>query len=162
MKRNNALPNNHFKKTAKRIKTWFNQPANKVSRRVNRAKKAAQLGVKPTERLYPIVRCQSIRYNRKERLGKGFTPEECQAAGMNYLYARTIGVAVDTKRRNMNKEAFDQNVERLKTYASRITIHKDEHEALNAGAKQHKGVIMPLEKKQGKLEMVKAAEIANI
>ncbi|KCZ78394.1 hypothetical protein H311_00577, partial [Anncaliia algerae PRA109] len=36
MKHNNELPNNHFRKTAIRFKTWFNQPARKAARKENR------------------------------------------------------------------------------------------------------------------------------
>ena len=66
MKRNNALPNNHFKKTSKRIKTWFDQPANKERRRSIRLIKAKKIFPMPLEKLRPIVRCPTIRYNKKE------------------------------------------------------------------------------------------------
>ena len=155
------LPNNHFKKTAKRIKVNFDQPANKLRRRNNRALKAKRMSPMPTEKLRPIVRCPTIRYNRKERLGRGFTPEECREAGIEYLYARTIGIAVDTKRRNMNKEAFDQNVERLKTYLSKIKVFDTLKEAKASGVSQHRGIIMPLEKKSKRVEMISANEVKN-
>ncbi|OQS54986.1 RpL13 [Ecytonucleospora hepatopenaei] len=161
MKRNNQLPNNHFKKTAKRIKTWFDQPANKLRRRKNREEKAKKMAPLPTDKLRPVVRCQSIRYNKKERLGRGFTPEECKAAGMDYQYAKTIGVAVDFRRRNMNQEAFDQNVQRLKEYQSKVTVYKNYKEARAAGAKQYRGTIMPLTKKNPEVQLVSAAEIKN-
>merc|ERR1712126_175571 len=140
MKRNNALPNNHFKKTAKQIKTWFNQPARKETRRLRRAEKGRTEYPMPTKKLLPIVQCQSIRHNRKERLGRGFTAEECKAAGLDFHYARTIGISVDLRRRNMNQEFFDRNVERLKTYQSKMTIYETLKEAKDAKAVQHKGV----------------------
>lgn len=157
MKRNNALPNNHFKKTSKTVRTWFNQPANKQRRRSNRAEKAAKIFPAPLESLKPVVRCPTIRYNRKERLGRGFTPEECQAAGIHHLYARTIGISVDVRRRNMNQEAFDQNVLRLKEYQSKIKIFKNKAEA--KGTKQHRGVVMPLAKTEKKVETIAASKV---
>ena len=48
----------------------------------------------------PVVRCQTVKYNMRVRAGKGFTFEELKAAGINRREARTIGVAVDFRRRN--------------------------------------------------------------
>lgn len=159
MKRNNALPNNHFKKTSKRIKTWFNQPANKERRRATRLMKAKKIFPVPLEKLRPIVRCPTIRYNKKERLGKGFTPEECKAAGLNYIYARTIGISIDLKRRNMNQEAFDQNVQRLIAYQSKIKIFKTKSEAKNAV--QYMKQIMPMVKNEPVVEVMNSNDIIS-
>jgi len=162
MKRNNALPANHFKKTALRIRTWFNQPARHARRRDNRIAKANACFPMPAEKLRPIVRCPTIRHNKKVRLGRGFTPEECSAAGLDYKYARTIGIAVDLRRNNKNAEAFNTNVDRLKEYQSKITIFGSMKEAREAGAKQHKGVIMPIESKVSTaVQTIKLADVAS-
>jgi len=161
MKHNNALPNNHFKKTAIRFKTWFDQPAKKEKRMRLRKEKAEKVYPMPAEKLRPIVRCSSIRYNIKQRLGRGFTPEECRAAGLDYNYARTIGIAVDMRRRNMNKETFDENVERIKVYTSRLTFYKSKDEAKRSGVAQHVGNIMPVTKTVPVVQTVKIDEIAQ-
>lgn len=162
MKRNNALPANHFKKTCLRIKTWFNQPARNQRRRASRVLKAKAIAPLPLQKLRPIVRCPTIRYNKKERLGRGFTAEECVEAGMDYNYARTIGIAVDLRRNNRNAEAFNANVERLKEYRSKITIYSSVKEAKEANAVQHKDTVMPIIRKQPLVNTVDLSEVANI
>ncbi|KAL0265774.1 UNVERIFIED_CONTAM: hypothetical protein PYX00_011489 [Menopon gallinae] len=126
-----------------------------------RKEKAEKMYPMPVEKLRPVVRCSSIRYNIKQRLGRGFTPEECRGAGLDYNYARTIGIAVDMRRRNMNKETFDENVERLKLYTSRLTIYKDKEEAKRSGVVQHTGKIMPVKRAVPVVQTVKIDEIAQ-
>lgn len=161
MKRNNAIPRNHFKKTAKIFKTWFHQKPQADIRRKLREEKATTSFPMPTEKLRPIVRCPTIRYNTKVRLGRGFNPEECEAAGIDYNYARTIGIAVDMRRKARNTESFNSNVERLKEYLSKITIYNSKQEALESGATQHKGVIMPIVRKTPVVESIKVSDIAS-
>lgn len=161
MKRNNATPSNHFKKTAIRIKTWFNQPARHARRSEARKEKAIKCAPMPTEKLRPIVRCPTIRHNKKVRLGRGFTAEECAAAGVDYKYARTVGVAVDLRRKNMNAESFNSNVDRLKEYLGKITIYKNFKEAKEKGAKQHIGTIMPIVRGVPVVSTVNANEISS-
>lgn len=115
----------------------------------------------PTEKLRPVVRCPTIRHNKKVRLGRGFTAEECAAAGVEYKYARTVGVAVDLRRKNNNAEAFNANVERLKEYLGKITIYRSFKEAKLAGAKQHTGVVMPILRGVPKVSTVSASEVAS-
>jgi len=78
VKHNNVVPNVHFhKKWALRVKTWFDQPGKKQSRRIARAKKAARIFPRPVDGLLrPVVHSQTQRYNAKQRLGRGFTFEE--------------------------------------------------------------------------------------
>lgn len=159
MKHNNALPNNHFRKTALRFKTWFGQPARKLKRQALRREKAEEVFPRPVQKLKPVVRCPTIRYNTKQRLGRGFTPRECEAAGLDHNYARTIGVSVDMRRRNKTKEAFEENVERLKVYVSRLTFYKDKKEASRAGVDQHKGIVMPIKRKSPFVRTIRASEI---
>ena len=77
MKHNNVVPNGHFHKDWQRfVKTWFDQPAKKVARRQARSAKAARLAPRPVNQLRPAVRGQTIKYNSKVRVGRGFTIEE--------------------------------------------------------------------------------------
>lgn len=123
MKHNNVIPNGHFHKDWQRyVRTWFNQPAKKVARRQARVAKAAKIHPRPINNLRPVVRCQTIKYNRKIRAGRGFTLDELQAAGIARKLAPTIGISVDPRRKNRSEEAFQANVDRLKTYRSKLVI----------------------------------------
>ena len=69
----------------------------------------------PIGKLRPVVSCPTYKYNLKQRAGRGFTLEEIkvfllemkvvvnilvpQAAGLSKKFARTIGIAVDHRRR---------------------------------------------------------------
>ncbi|TIB08364.1 hypothetical protein E3P93_03521 [Wallemia ichthyophaga] len=120
---NNVLHRNHFKKDwQSRIKTWFNQPGKKKSRRVARSNKAAALGVRPLENLRPAVRCPTVRYNRKLRAGKGFSLAELKAAGIRRKEALSIGIPVDHRRRNLSEEGLKLNVDRLQAYKARLIV----------------------------------------
>ncbi|KAM3131765.1 hypothetical protein pb186bvf_016161 [Paramecium bursaria] len=130
-KGNNILPNNHFRKHWTRfVKTWYNQPAAKRRRQERRQRKALginnnqkiALSPRPISLLRPVVRGQTIKYNGVQKLGKGFSLIELKEAGLNSKFARTIGVAVDHRRRNDAKEELDFNVKRLKTYLSKLVL----------------------------------------
>uniref|UniRef100_A0A0B6Z7B1 60S ribosomal protein L13 n=1 Tax=Arion vulgaris TaxID=1028688 RepID=A0A0B6Z7B1_9EUPU len=123
-KRNNIVPNGHFHKDWQgMVKTWFDQPMRKKRRRDARAKKAAIIAPRPVAGLLrPVVRCPTFKYNTKTRLGRGFTLEELKAAGINKKVARTIGVSVDFRRRNMSIESLQQNVFRLKEYKTKLVV----------------------------------------
>lgn len=107
-KGNNMIPNAHFHKDwQRRVRTWFNQPARKERRRRNRYKKGRLIAPRPVAGLLrPAVRCPSIRYNKKVRLGRGFTLEELKAVGIGKREARTIGIAVDYRRTNRSLESL--------------------------------------------------------
>merc|ERR1711924_19843 len=62
------------------------------------------------------------RHNFKLRLGKGFTLDELKEAGIPKLLAPTIGIAVDTRRKNRCMESLNTNVERLKLYKSKLLL----------------------------------------
>merc|ERR1712118_431942 len=66
--------------------------------------------------------CQTQRYNTKVRLGKGFTLEELKAAEVPKKLAKTIGIAVDFRRRNRSAESMQENVARLKLYKSKLMV----------------------------------------
>ncbi|KHJ85068.1 ribosomal protein L13e [Oesophagostomum dentatum] len=118
------LGNAHFRKHwTKRIKTWFNQPGRKLRRRETRQKKAVAISPRPVAGLLrPVIRCPTQRYNRKVRLGRGFTLEELKAVGIGRHEARTIGIAVDYRRTNKSLEGLKANVERLKEYKSKLIL----------------------------------------
>jgi len=123
VKHNNCLDNSHFRKDWQRkVVCWFDQPAKKVRRRNARTEKAKKLAPRPVNLLRPVVRCPTVKYNLKQRAGRGFTLEELKAAKVNPKAARGVGIAVDHRRTNTNQEAFQQNVERLKLYNSKLIV----------------------------------------
>lgn len=120
---NNVLPNQHFhKRWMDRVKTWFNQPARKHRRREARKAKAAKMAPRPVGLLRPVVRPPTQRYNMKQRLGRGFTLTELKEAGINKRVARSVGIAVDHRRKNHSVESLQTNVQRLKEYRSKLVI----------------------------------------
>lgn len=121
--KNLPLLKNHFRKHwQERVKVHFDQAGKKASRRQSRLAKAAKVAPKPVDALRPIVRCPTIKYNRRVRAGRGFTLAEVKAAGLSAKYARTIGIAVDHRRQNKSQETFDANVARLNEYQSKLVI----------------------------------------
>ncbi|GAA5979937.1 hypothetical protein JCM11641_007591 [Rhodosporidiobolus odoratus] len=118
-----VLHRNHFRKDwQSRVKTWFDQPGKKHSRRVARQAKAVKAGLRPTELLRPAVRAPTVRYNRKLRAGRGFTKAELSAAGIRRKEALSIGIPVDHRRRNRSEEGLKLNVERLEQYKTRLVV----------------------------------------
>merc|ERR550532_2165723 len=107
------IPNAHFHKDWQRwVKTWFNQPARKQRRRQNRIKKAAAVMPRPVAGpLRPVVRCPTLKYNRRVRAVRGFTLDELKGAGLNKKVAMTIGISVDYRRRNSSVESLQQNIQ---------------------------------------------------
>merc|ERR1711974_478367 len=61
-------------------------------------------------------------YNLKRRAGRGFTLEEVKAAGLSKKFARTIGIAVDHRRRNKSVESLQLNTQRLKEFKSKMIL----------------------------------------
>ncbi|XP_022920014.1 large ribosomal subunit protein eL13 [Onthophagus taurus] len=157
-KGNNMIPNGHFHKDWQRfVKTWFNQPARKFRRRQNRIKKAKAIAPRPAAGpLRPVVRCPTIRYHTKVRAGRGFTLQELKAAGLNSSFARSVGVAVDYRRRNKSVESLQLNAQRLKEYKSKLILFPQHNKKkLRAGeateeerkvASQLIGEVLPISK----------------
>ncbi|KAI0392149.1 putative 60S ribosomal protein L13 [Xylariaceae sp. FL0594] len=106
----------------RRVRCHFDQPTKKIARRKARAAKAAALAPRPVDKLRPIVRCPTIKYNRRVRAGRGFTLAELKEAGIPRLVAPTVGIAVDFRRQNLSEESLARNVERLKAYKERLII----------------------------------------
>ena len=123
MKHNNVIPNVHQRKHwQKYVRTWFNQPARKRRRLVHRKEKAAAQFPRPAESLRPVVRGQTIRYNTKVRAGRGFTLQEIKEAGLGAAFARSIGIAVDHRRRNKSQESLELNKRRLQAYLGKLIL----------------------------------------
>lgn len=123
IKHNQQIPHNHFRKDwQRRVRVHFDQAGKKESRRIARRAKAVAVAPRPVDKLRPIVRCPTVKYNRRTRLGRGFTLAELKAAGIPKLYAPTIGIAVDARRQNLSEESLAANVERLKAYKARLIV----------------------------------------
>merc|ERR1711988_46939 len=103
MKHNNMIVNEHFRKYWQRyVKTWFDQPAKKKARRLARQKKAAAVAPRPVAgALRSVVHPPTARYNVKTRVGRGFSLAEIKAAKLSKREARSLGVAVDHRRRKV-------------------------------------------------------------
>ena len=166
-KGNNVIPNAHFRKHwERRIKTWFNQPGRKLRRKQNRVAKAKAIAPRPAAgNLKPIVRCPTQKYNRKLRLGRGFTLAELKLAGLSAHQAQTIGIAVDYRRQNKSVEGLERNVERLKLYKSKLILFPKNASNPKKGdataeeiklASQLTGTILPI------VEEVKPVEILPV
>ena len=122
----------------------ISQPGKKVRRRKHRLERAAELAPRPVDKLRPIVRCPTVKYNRKIRAGRGFTfaelkvgstssfthlsshqrilPNNLQEAGISRKLAPTIGISVDYRRANLSMESLTTNVARLKAYKERLIL----------------------------------------
>ncbi|KAI2617853.1 putative 60S ribosomal protein L13 [Hypoxylon sp. NC1633] len=123
IKHNNQIQHNHFRKDwQRRVRTHFDQPTKKIRRRSLRQAKAAAVAPRPVDKLRPIVRCPTLKYNRRVRAGRGFTLVELKEAGIPRLVAPTIGIAVDHRRQNLSEESLAANVARLKAYKARLII----------------------------------------
>lgn len=129
MKHNNIIPNLHHKKKwcassrgPLKVKLNLNQAMRKKTRRLKRASKAAAIAPRPLQSLRPIVHCPTQKYSAKTRLGRGFTFEELKEAGLTAGFARTIGIAVDSRRVNRCVESLNLNAERLREYKSKLIL----------------------------------------
>jgi large subunit ribosomal protein L13e len=120
---NNVVPNVHFRKWWQRyVKTWFNQAGRKKTRRTARVAKAKKAFPRPTQLLKPLVHPATVRYNFKLREGRGFTFDELKAAGISKYEAKSLGVAVDHRRRNKCEESLAENVARLTEYKNKLVV----------------------------------------
>jgi large subunit ribosomal protein L13e len=122
-KHNNEVPS-HFKrkKWGRRVKTNFDAPMKAQKRRLARERKAAAIFPRPLELLRPAVRISTIASNNRQRLGRGFSVEEIKKAGLTVAFARTVGITVDTRRRNLSEEALQQNIQRLNEYKAKLVL----------------------------------------
>ena len=133
--KNNRVPNDHLRKDwFRRIKFYFDDPARKKRRQTARAIRAKKIAPRPVEGpLRPLVHCPTVRYNRKIRLGRGFTVEEVKAAGFEPSRARFMGIAMDKFRVHTKDEIKQANIERLKAYKAKMVRVHTKTEKLPAG-----------------------------
>merc|ERR1711924_547205 len=85
MKHNNQIHSvRKFRKYWQRyVKTWFNQPARKASRRAARDKKAALVHPRPVAgAVRPVVHPPTVKYNSKVRVGRGFSLAELKLSNL--------------------------------------------------------------------------------
>merc|ERR1711998_479226 len=125
MKHNNQVCSvRKFRKYWRRyVKTWFNQPARKAARRSARDKKASSISPRPLAgAVRPVVKGNTIKYAGKIRVGRGFSLAEIKAAGLGKLEARSLGVAVDHRRRNRSVGGLQTNVQRLREYKANLVV----------------------------------------
>jgi len=123
IKHNQQIPHNHFRKDwQRRVRVHFDQPGRKLRRRNARLSKVAAVAPRPVDKLRPIVRCPTIKYNRRVRAGRGFTLAELKEAGIPRKLAPTIGISVDSRRQNLSVESLSVNVARLKEYRARLIL----------------------------------------
>ncbi|KAJ5273989.1 60S ribosomal protein L13 [Penicillium angulare] len=123
IKHNNQIQKNHFRKDwQKRVRVHFNQPGRKHRRRENRIAKAAAVAPRPVDKLRPVVRCPTVKYNRRVRAGRGFTLAELKEAKIPKKLAATVGISVDHRRTNYSKESLVANVARLQDYKARLIL----------------------------------------
>merc|ERR1712127_266237 len=125
MKHNNQIHSvRKFRKYWQRyVKTWFNQPARKKSRRTAREKKAAAVAPRPVAgSVRPVVHGTTVKYNSKTRIGRGFSLAEIKDAGLGKLEAKSLGVAVDPRRRNRSVQGKQANVQRLREYKAKLVV----------------------------------------
>ncbi|RYP92856.1 hypothetical protein DL770_001027 [Monosporascus sp. CRB-9-2] len=147
IKHNNQIQKNHFRKDwQRRVRTHFDQPTKKIRRRSLRRAKAAAVAPRPVDKLRPVVRCPTIKYNRKVRAGRGFTLAELKEAGIPRLLAPTIGISVDHRRQNLSEESLAANVARLKAYKERLILfpRKGAKPKVESEIVSHVGSTMPI------------------
>lgn len=123
VKHNNVIPNVHLRKHwQKNVRVWLNQAARKKRRLTARRAKAAAIAPRPLDRLRPLVNCTTIRYNHRQRAGRGFTLQEIKAAGLGVSFARSIGISVDHRRKNRSQESLDRNKQRLTQFVNNLVL----------------------------------------
>ena len=124
VKHNNTIPNVHRRKHWQRnVRTWLNQAGRKKRRLQARRAKAAAQAPRPLDNLRPSVRCMTVRYSHRPRLGRGFTLAEIKSVGLGVQFAKSIGISVDYRRKNKSQEGFDLNKARLTNYLSKLVLY---------------------------------------
>lgn len=70
----------------------------------------------------PVVQSMTRKYAGKQRLRRGFTLAEVRAAKLSPAFARSVGIAVDHRRKNKSEELQALNVARLNAYKSKLIL----------------------------------------
>ncbi len=107
MKHNNVVPNAHFKKDWQRfVRVWLNQPAKKAARRAARTSRAVRIAPRPLDKLRPVVRGQSVKYNTKVRAGRGFTLDELKVCITIHSFTRSLAAISRLNHSAANRISF--------------------------------------------------------
>jgi large subunit ribosomal protein L13e len=138
VKHNLPIVTSHFKKNwCERVRTNFNQPAKAKARKLARVKKAARIFPRPTKgSLKPLIRISNVHQNHRTRLGRGFSVAELKAAKLGIQWARSVGISVDTRRRNTSQEGLERNVARLMEYKSKVVLFPKRNLTSDKGVKK--------------------------
>lgn len=126
VKHNNKISNGHFRKHWQSfVKTWFDQPANKKRRRIERLskEKISFFDSSIINKFRPLVHCPTHMHNMKIRFGRGFSLNEITKAKIGKGYSNSIGINID-KRRRKNNLFENYNIKRLNEYLEKIVILK--------------------------------------
>lgn len=104
------------------------------------------------------------------RMSHTVYPHTHQAAGIPKRFAKSIGIAVDYRRKNRSLESLQENTARLKAYKANLVLFprkggkpaagEASEEELKAVV-QHTGPIMPAVAATPELELVPAASLAG-
>ena len=151
---NKMLPNVHLGKDwQEKVRTWFNQPGRKHRRQMKRKAKANLNAPNPTHTLKPIVRGQTNKYNTKSRLGRGFTVKELKEAGINGIqYARSLGISIDTRRKDTSDETLKKNAQRIKEYISRMILFPRDPKKPSKGKGVKEATAQQMESPEAKIQ----------
>lgn len=133
-----------------------------------RAEKARKVFPRPASgNLRPVVHGQTVKYQSKRRLGRGFTLEELKEAGIPAKLAPTIGISVDHRRRNRSLESLQENVNRLKAYKANLVLFPRRANKPKKGdasadelkaVAQLQGPVMPITKSAATIEKVQITD----
>lgn len=80
--------------------------------------------------------------------------EELRKAGLTKRFARSIGIAVDLRRKNRSEEGLNENVQRLKNYRAKLLLFPKKKSGKVHVAKVKEGA-KPKLRKNGKPRVVK-------
>jgi large subunit ribosomal protein L13e len=75
-----------------------------------------------------MVHGATVKYNSKVRIGRGFSLAEIKDVGLSKAEAKSLGIAVDHRRRNRSVQGKSANVQRLREYKANLVVfprHKD-------------------------------------
>jgi large subunit ribosomal protein L13e len=66
------------------------------------------------------VHAQTLQYNTKKSLGRGFSINELKGAGITVKMAPILSITVDRRRRNHSEKHLNENIARLKNYKNKL------------------------------------------
>lgn len=69
------------------------------------------------------IQSQTKNGKRYKNLYVGFTLAEIKASGLGVKFARSIGIAVDHRRKNRNQESLELNKARLQNYLNKLVLY---------------------------------------